>query len=172
MCSQQLFLWCATILSIQASRSCTSLMEVSAQMAWGGDSSSCKWIQVKDRTSPAPDFTTSSTDCPNPKGLAEREAHWHGECAPVLFFCTVVPFSVPSIRFSWYCRSVLVPSFQFWGSREHPPKPPLRKPPFCEPPTLKWSRFTCHVFTCYVRPWPLPHHPAKTGKGPLQLLQC
>ena len=40
-----------------------------------GDSSSCKWIHAKDRTSPAPDFTTSSTDCPNPKGLVEREAH-------------------------------------------------------------------------------------------------
>ena len=56
-------------------------------------------------------------------------------------------FLVPACRFlhprsgCWYRRSVFVPSFRFWGSREHPRKPPFWKPPFCKPPNIGviWS---------------------------------
>ena len=51
-------------------------------------------------------------------------------CALVALLDTVVPF--------------FVPSFQFWGSRGHLPKPPFWKPPLCEPPNPHVQTF-CRI---------------------------
>ena len=47
---------------------------------------------------------------------------------PFLAFGTVIPF--------------FVPSFRFWGSKEHQPTRPFWKPPFCEPPKSRQTIFT------------------------------
>ena len=53
-------------------------------------------------------------------------------------FCNrVVLANAPSFRVLVTSFRFFVPSFQFWGSREHPPKPPFWKPPFCKTTLLE-----------------------------------
>ena len=77
------------------------------------------------------------------KGGFVKGWFWRRCPRSVLLYCCSV--FAPSFRFGGSVAPFLVSSFRFWGSREHPPKPPFWKQPFVEPPKFRkllttWSK--------------------------------